>query len=126
MIEPELERKLDICLASATFRRDAFDRLGAFDEELAFGEDLDFYLRIIEANWPIMIETADAVFHRRHSDNMTNDTIGLQKFLVRAHHKSMKRRRSMPGEKINLFFYQDFVTDTVVGRTGIISPAPAP
>lgn len=124
-IEPPLERKLDICLASATFRRTVFDQLGAFDEELSFGEDLDFYLRIIEADWPIMIETADSVFHRRHKDNMTNDTIGLQKFLIRAHHKSIKRRRAAPGEKVNLFFYQDFESDTVVGRAGKLSPTAA-
>ncbi len=119
----DIERKLDICLASGTFRRNVFAKLGKFDEELTFGEDLDLYLKLIEADWPVLIEPDAAVYHRRHGDNMTNDTAGLQRALVRAHHKSMKRRRLSPGDKIHLFFYQHYDTDTVVGRLGRRMPA---
>ena len=53
---------LTVTLHSALFRRDVFDRLGLFDETLSFSEDFDFFLRLAEAEAPLVIESGSCVF----------------------------------------------------------------
>ncbi|MEN6543656.1 glycosyltransferase [Parvibaculum sp.] len=84
-------------LAAALFRRSVFDRLGSFDEELRQGEDTDFFMRLLETRTPYILETAVAVFYRRHSTNMTNDTAQKRRGFVDALRKSLNRRRAGGG-----------------------------
>ncbi|WP_127781675.1 glycosyltransferase family 2 protein [Rhodococcus sp. X156] len=40
------------CGAAVAYRRDAFEQIGGFDEQIfAYGEDLDLGLRLLEAGW---------------------------------------------------------------------------
>ncbi|KAB7739178.1 glycosyltransferase [Parvibaculum sedimenti] len=84
-------------LAAALFRRSVFDRFGGFDEEMPQGEDTDFFMRLLEAQTPYLLETVVAVFYRRHFANMTNDTAQVRRGFVDALRKSLNRRRAGGG-----------------------------
>lgn len=110
------ERKLDICLASAVFRRETFRRFGGFDEKLRYGEDIDFYFRLFEADSRFIIEVETAIYYRRHSSNMTNDEAAMHKACLRAYHNSMVRRReSGRARRLDVFFFRKFDRETEFG-----------
>jgi mycofactocin system glycosyltransferase len=50
--------------AAIVMRVDAFDRIGGFDEQLRFGEDVDLVWRLDEAGWRCRYEPAVAVRHQ--------------------------------------------------------------
>ena len=87
------EQVLGISLTTALFRREVFNRYGTFDETLAYGEDLDFYLRLIEAEERILIEREVATLYRRHATNMTHQKTDMARSFLRVMHKSISRRR---------------------------------
>lgn len=88
------ERFFGVQLAAGLFRRSVFDRHGAFDPTLDQSEDLDFYLRLLEARAALHIEDEVASLYRRHGANMTNNFHQAQRGFLRACHKSLVRRRT--------------------------------
>jgi GT2 family glycosyltransferase len=110
-----LKRNIDICFASAMFRRSLFAALGEFDETLDY-EDLDFYFKLLEQDRVFLVEMEPAVYHRRHGGNMTNDALRLQRGLLRAQHNSIARRRAQGRQDpLEVFFFRTFETETLVG-----------
>lgn len=87
-------RLLGISLSTGLFRRALFDRHGLFDETLDYCEDLDFYLRLMEAGTPMLFENEIANCYRRHGANSTNDLDAVRRGYARAIHKSLVRRRA--------------------------------
>lgn len=85
---------LTVTLHSALFRRDVFDRLGLFDETLAHSEDFDFFLRLAEAETPLVIETEVASLYRRHPGSMTTNTNAVKAGMLAALQRSLVRRRN--------------------------------
>jgi hypothetical protein len=81
-------------LHSALFVRPAFDRFGLFDETMAQGEDLDFFLRLAEGNAVVLVEKEVASLYRRHEGNMTRDRRLVQKAHLASLHRSIVRRRA--------------------------------
>jgi glycosyltransferase involved in cell wall biosynthesis len=118
-----VNRNIDICFASAMFRRDLFDELGGFDETLDY-DDLDFYFRLLEQDRVFLIEVEPAVYHRRHGGNMTNDARRLQRGLLKAQHNSIVRRRAEGREcPLDVFFFRNFATETLwAGRNASRAP----
>lgn len=118
--EPEAgsiwQRTLDICLASAVFRRSTFDVFGGFDEALTYGEDIDFYFRLFEADCRFLIEIDTAIYYRRHDGNMTNDRDAMHRACLRAYHNSMLRRRATGRtRRLDIFFFRQFDQETEFG-----------
>lgn len=110
------QRTLDICLASAVFRAGLFDRFGGFDENLVYGEDIDFYYRLFEADMPVIIEMEIAIYYRRHAGNMTNDRAAMHQACLRAYHNSIVRRRALGRtDPIKSFFFRTFDRETEFG-----------
>lgn len=114
--ESRWERVLGISLTSATFRRSVFEELGPMDESLGQGEDLDFYLRLIETGAQFLIEVEVATYYRRHRGNMTNDVKEMRRDAMRAVLRSrVRQRRSGRIGFIEPFFYKKFDTETEYG-----------
>jgi glycosyltransferase involved in cell wall biosynthesis len=65
-------------LCSLLFRRWPIDRAGAFAEDMRFGEDIDFLLRLREAGCRTLAVDADTLIYRRHDANVTLDRIGVE------------------------------------------------
>jgi glycosyltransferase involved in cell wall biosynthesis len=110
------ESKLDICLPSATFRRDVFERFGPFDETLTFSEDVDFYFRMLEADARFIIEVEPALYYRRHDTNMTNHADVMRRAMMKAYHNSIvRRRRSGNSRPLDVFFLREYSVETEHG-----------
>ncbi|MCX5518800.1 glycosyltransferase family A protein [Kaistia defluvii] len=80
-------------LGAATIRSTVFDAVGVFDETMRFSEDLDFLLRVHEAGMSLAVESEVALLYRRHDANMTNDADANRRYILRALHHSLARRR---------------------------------
>jgi glycosyltransferase involved in cell wall biosynthesis len=59
-------------LMSCLFRRQLIDRVGTFNEHLRFGEDVDYYWRLIGAGMVSVVCDVDGLIYRRHGSNATN------------------------------------------------------
>lgn len=64
---------LPFLLGSSLYRRNIFNTVGVFSEDLFQASDADFYLRTVEAE--IAMEQTDqlSLFYRRHPDSLTTD-----------------------------------------------------
>ncbi|MDY6851239.1 MAG: glycosyltransferase [Thermodesulfobacteriota bacterium] len=78
---------LELCLVSPSavmMRRELFDCVGVFDEDLPACEDYDLWLRIA-ALWPVhLVDQPLVVKTGGHPDQLSSTTIGLDQYRVRA------------------------------------------
>jgi galactofuranosylgalactofuranosylrhamnosyl-N-acetylglucosaminyl-diphospho-decaprenol beta-1,5/1,6-galactofuranosyltransferase len=103
-------------LQSATLRTDDFRGFGPLDETLGFAEDVDFFLRLLEADSRLILESEIACFYRHHHGNMTRDLPGKQQGYVRAYARSLARRRASGRTRpVKKFFPRQFERDTEFG-----------
>lgn len=73
-------------------RRNLFLQLGGFSEDMRYGEDIDFSLRLIEAGAKVCLFPSAFVYHKRRVD--------LKKFFMQVHHSGEARialERRHPG-----------------------------
>ncbi len=91
-----LSRGVRVQLGSVTFRRSSFMDIGPFDETMTVGSDLDFYFRFLEKDPAIVFENETAVYYRRHQASATIDPKMAAGGILRAAHKSLKRRGASP------------------------------
>lgn len=73
-------------------RRELFLRLGGFSEDMRYGEDIDFSLRLIESGARVLLFPEAYVYHKRRVD--------LKKFFMQVHHSGEARielERRHPG-----------------------------
>jgi glycosyltransferase involved in cell wall biosynthesis len=86
-------RSLSLCLISPSavmMRRELFDLVGIFDEDLPACEDYDLWLRIT-ARYPVfLIEDHLVVKTGGHGDQLSQTTMGLDQYRVRALEKIVK------------------------------------
>jgi glycosyltransferase involved in cell wall biosynthesis len=85
-------------LGNALYRREALRRVDGFDEELCCGEDLDYFNRLSATGIRFALCDVDALVHRRHRTNATNDQRAMREMhfaLIRRH--MAKHGRSPPG-----------------------------
>ncbi len=64
-------------------RRSVFNKLGGFDENLRYGEDIDFSLRLIRRGFRVLLFPKAYVYHKRRID--------LRKFFKQVYHSGMAR-----------------------------------
>jgi glycosyltransferase involved in cell wall biosynthesis len=62
-----------VSVGTALFRRRIIDQINGFDEQMHFGEDVDFYNRLAEAGMRVELCETDALIYRRHDNNASND-----------------------------------------------------
>jgi glycosyltransferase involved in cell wall biosynthesis len=80
-------------LSATMIRREAFDIVGLFNEELRLAVDTDWLFRIREFNLLIEYINQTVVYHRRHSNNATLCNELVQSSLLTACRASINRRR---------------------------------
>lgn len=96
--EPAGPPALLLSLGSALFRREVFDRVGRFDQSQRLDDDVDWFLRALEADVRILPLSHVAQFYRRHDRNITNAREVDRRFYLMALKKSLDRRRRAPGD----------------------------
>jgi glycosyltransferase involved in cell wall biosynthesis len=82
-------------LGAILFRRDVFQKIGVCDETFSYAEDIDLLLRMWESRTDFHFDGEIAIYHRRHDTNMTNDQRSTTRFVLRALHRSLVRRREL-------------------------------
>jgi glycosyltransferase involved in cell wall biosynthesis len=75
-------------VGTGLFRKRVIERVRGFDEDLHFGEDVDFYLRLSEAGMQIELCDIDGLIYRRHASNTSNDLSSME----RGMHDVLRRR----------------------------------
>jgi glycosyltransferase involved in cell wall biosynthesis len=86
-------RVLSPCLGAGTFRREAIDEVGRFDETFTHSGDIDFLLRLNDSNWIIQPEQDLGLLCRKHGGNMSANAADVQLHLLKALQRSIARRR---------------------------------
>jgi glycosyltransferase involved in cell wall biosynthesis len=92
-LEPDGPLWMLFHLGAGLFRRRAFERVGAFDETLRQGEDVDWFMRAREAGLNIAIVSEVVQLYRMHGDNLTRNRPDKDRFFLAAMKKSLDRRR---------------------------------
>ncbi|WP_130471098.1 glycosyltransferase family 2 protein [Candidatus Magnetaquicoccus inordinatus] len=76
------------------FRRRLFDKVGLFAAHMQYGEDLDWFLRIMELDVPqVVLHDNPGVIYRLHGNNMTCQHHLAQEGMMQAIAASLRRRR---------------------------------
>lgn len=86
------DKFLPLCLLSlsaAMFRREVFDEVGAFDENLPACEDYDFGLRLAHRYPVILLDRPLIIKRGGHADQLSRAHWGLDRFRVAALEKTL-------------------------------------
>ena len=80
-------------LGAILWRRDVFERVGAFAEDLRLCEDVDLLLRCWESDVPKVDLDCVTLYYRRHDGNFTRGLSGAGTGVVKAYKKRIERIR---------------------------------
>ncbi|MET4579153.1 glycosyltransferase [Ottowia thiooxydans] len=83
----------DAYITGTVFRRQAFERVGLFDADLTFGEDVDWFTRARELQVHILRVDYASVIVRRHTGNMTKGKNLVELNVLRVFKKALDRKR---------------------------------
>ena len=78
-------------------RRAAFERVGAFNPALTFGDATDWFLRAIDLGLRITVLPEVVLYHRMHSSNLTRRRESSKREFVRIVKATLDRRRRAEG-----------------------------
>lgn len=81
-------------MATGLYRRRLFDSLGAFDPQLYFSEDFDWFLRLLESNHEVIRLQETFLIYRYHGTNMTLGLTAERSGMARILMRSLARRRA--------------------------------
>jgi glycosyltransferase involved in cell wall biosynthesis len=84
-------------LGSALFRRSVFERIGIFDPELRYSEDVDWFARAREQGVNMFLIPEVTLYYRKHSANMTRNKNAQDLNVLRVLKRSLDRRRAQGG-----------------------------
>jgi len=86
------DKVLSLCLislSSALFRREVFDKVGLFDEDLLVCEDYDFGIRLAH-RYPVYFLTRPLIVKRGgHEDQLSRKFWGMDRFRIKALEKAL-------------------------------------
>lgn len=91
---------LHVALSSAVvymFARSLVERVGPFDETLAFGEDSDFVQRAVQSGMAAASYDGEALIYRRHAGNSTRDRNAMKRAAMDVLHRNIGRLRRQWG-----------------------------
>ncbi len=103
------EEIVHVHLGACLYWRTVFDKVGIFDENFLYSEDVDLMLRIREAGIPFAIMNEITLFYRRHDNSMTSRLTHEEK---RDFHRSLTNslmRRKKTGNLTPLKPFRDYV-----------------
>lgn len=78
-----------ISLSSALFKREVFNEIGNFDEELPVCEDYDFGLRVAQKNPVYLIPEPLIIKRGGHDDQLSRQYWGMDRFRIQALEKAL-------------------------------------
>ncbi len=99
-LKPSTDANVSTGLAPASgmmiCRRTVFDKIGYFDKDFLYGEDVDLFLRMRDLEVPLAVLNVPTLFYRRHENSMMMAGHPRMKSDFRlAAMKSVRRRRQL-------------------------------
>lgn len=94
-LERVLSRKFNI-FVGCTIRRAALDAVGGFNGALRSAEDLDLWLRLLEADWLCVHVPRPLVRYRRRADSLSANTTSLLRWTAEVYRNAVVRLRARP------------------------------
>lgn len=88
-----------LSLSAGMYRASFLREIGLFDESFEQAEDADYLFRAFETQVPHELTETICVYYRQHRGNMTAAKTTTTKYMMRAIHKSLGRRRLNPALK---------------------------
>jgi glycosyltransferase involved in cell wall biosynthesis len=98
--EKSSEPYLVSSLASAIYRRSVFDKIGVLDENLVYGEDIDWFLRARDNSISKVVLPQVSLFYRKHQNNMTRGKSLVELGFLQVFKKRLDRWREQ-GDSLN-------------------------
>lgn len=80
-------------VATGLYRRELIDRVGRFDEDMHFGEDTDFSIRLGEAGMRAFRADMVSLIYRRHAGNASNDALKIREGNTESIIRKLRRSR---------------------------------
>lgn len=103
-------------LHTATFRTETFRQFGPLDETMRYAEDVDFFLRLLEADARLLLEADVASHYRFHDENMVADVANTRRGYLGAYARSITRRRTAGRTRpLESFFLRHIESDMEIG-----------
>ena len=84
-------------VATGLYRRELIDRVGRFDEDMHFGEDTDFSIRLGEAGMRAFRADIVSLIYRRHAGNASNDAPKIREGNTESIIRKLRRNRQARG-----------------------------
>jgi glycosyltransferase involved in cell wall biosynthesis len=84
-----------LSLGAGLIRREAFDRIGGFDSNCWYGDDLDWFIRLREAGLPMATMKEVFLLRRIHSSNISSNQQALAQQYLRIIKAHIDRRRNL-------------------------------
>lgn len=94
-LDAVIGRRFNVFIGSI-IRRDVFDAVGGFDEDLPAAEDLDLWIRIAERGWPIGHVAKPLVLYRRRPGSLSSSTLNLRRAAAKMYAKAAIRLAGRP------------------------------
>jgi glycosyltransferase involved in cell wall biosynthesis len=110
-----VERNIGIRVASTMFPRTLFERFKGFDENLTFGDELDFYCRLLEGGCLFLIETEAAVFYPVDDSGAATGRLSAHGALLKGQYEPRARESARGRENILDMFFRNFDKETLFG-----------
>lgn len=89
-------------IGAALYRKSVFEKIGAFDPALRFGEDTDWFMRAREAGVGLLVLSETTLHYRLHEGGMTHGKSAADLNMVRVLKKSLDRRRQSTSQPASL------------------------
>lgn len=86
-------------IGTGLYRRELIEHVGKFAEDMHFGEDTDFSLRLQEIGMRPYRADIVSLLYRRHSENTSNDNIKNRNGLTETIIRKLQRARKRGGNK---------------------------
>lgn len=83
-----------LSLGSSLIRKEAFNKIGHFDEEMFIGEDTDWFYRAREAQLKIFVHEAVVQYYRVHGQGITSDNAKKNYYTFVTLKKALERRKN--------------------------------
>jgi glycosyltransferase involved in cell wall biosynthesis len=94
-LERVLRREFKV-FGSTTMRREALQAVGGFDQSLRSAEDLDLWVRILEAGWSAARVDAPLVHYRRRASSLSANSLSLARWVLRVYENAVERLADRP------------------------------
>jgi glycosyltransferase involved in cell wall biosynthesis len=103
-LERVLRRQFNVFICT-TIRRAAIDAIGGFDAGLKSAEDLDLWLRLLEAGWDLAYVPKPLARYRRRAGQMSSNSIVMNQSEMMVYENARQRLEGRPEQAVAIEMY---------------------